>query len=304
MPVSITPSGWYPDPGQTPGAPPRERWWDGTSWTDYIRSAPSPAPDQIQHPGFPAQQPSPGGGGRRSVVVGAVAGAVLLVGGVITGLVLLGDDDEDRGQARPSASATTTPSPGADDPGSATPGTGQPSTGQPGSPSRQPNPGTAVVDARLGVSLPLPQGWQQQNTSPEGGAYISTDPYPCEGASTGICVSAGVYTLPGSGTDPKAAAEQDIAENAKSSYGERNGHDQVKAEEVTVAGRPGYLVRWKVDVAEGPDGYVQSVAFASPASNRMVLVRFGFDDTPEAPGLTLMDQILSGIRAAGPPNGV
>ncbi|WP_440581714.1 DUF2510 domain-containing protein [Streptomyces djakartensis] len=48
-----TPSGWYPDPGQTSDGPATERWWDGRAWTDRIRpqqhrSAPPEPPATAQ----------------------------------------------------------------------------------------------------------------------------------------------------------------------------------------------------------------------------------------------------------------
>ncbi|WP_141753871.1 DUF2510 domain-containing protein, partial [Streptomyces luteocolor] len=37
--TQMIPPGWYPDPGQTAGGPPTERWWDGNVWTDQVRAA-------------------------------------------------------------------------------------------------------------------------------------------------------------------------------------------------------------------------------------------------------------------------
>ncbi len=51
-----TPSGWYPDPGQTSDGPATERWWDGKAWTDRIRPA-EPAAAW----GPPGQPPTAGG---------------------------------------------------------------------------------------------------------------------------------------------------------------------------------------------------------------------------------------------------
>ncbi|PLW72772.1 hypothetical protein C0036_10810 [Streptomyces sp. DJ] len=65
-----------------------------------------------------------------------------------------------------------------------------------------------------------------------------------------------------------------------------------------MAGEDGYLVRWKVEPADGPDGYVQSLVFPSPDTGKLIGVRFGFDDTAEAPDLSVMDEIVRGIRTA------
>ena len=46
--MSSSPPGWHPDPNLPPGT---LRWWDGTQWTEHIRSAPpSPLPTQAPQP--------------------------------------------------------------------------------------------------------------------------------------------------------------------------------------------------------------------------------------------------------------
>lgn len=74
----------------------------------------------------------------------------------------------------------------------------------------------------------------------------------------------------------------------------------LKAQELTVAGRTGYLVRWQVTTGKGPGGFVQSLAFPSSVGTETpVIVRFAFD--AEVPGLplSLMDTITRGIRPLG-----
>ncbi|MYV54202.1 DUF2510 domain-containing protein, partial [Streptomyces sp. SID3212] len=41
-----TPPGWHPDPGHTGDGPRLERWWDGSAWTEELRSA---TPDREQN---------------------------------------------------------------------------------------------------------------------------------------------------------------------------------------------------------------------------------------------------------------
>jgi hypothetical protein len=102
----------------------------------------------------------------------------------------------------------------------------------------------------------------------------------------------------------KATAEKDIATNAEESYGEKiyggiTSHEQLKSEAVTVAGQQGYRVRWKVVTKDGDDGYVESLAFPSPqAADMLIVVRSGFDINPKAPGLSVLDDITKGIKAA------
>ena len=106
-------------------------------------------------------------------------------------------------------------------------------------------------------------------------------------------------------TTPKAAATEDIAKNAAESYGDEiygaiSSHEVAGSGAVTVAGQKGYYVRWKVVTKNGDDGHVQSLVFPSPKDpDRLVLVRYGFDIHPKAPGLPVMDQITKGIKASG-----
>ncbi|WP_432249670.1 hypothetical protein ACRAR1_21535 [Streptomyces sanyensis] len=69
---------------------------------------------------------------------------------------------------------------------------------------------------------------------------------------------------------------------------------------MTVAGRDGYLVRWRVVTGAGPGGFVQSVAFPSETGpDSLVVVRFALDAGPEGPPVTLLDELPRGIRALG-----
>lgn len=106
--------------------------------------------------------------------------------------------------------------------------------------------------------------------------------------------------------EAKAAAEADIEKNAEESYGgesygEISSHEELRSEAVTVAGKKGYLVRWKVVTGKGDDGYVQSLVFPSPAPEAdglLIVVRSGFDINAKAPALSVMDEITKGIKAA------
>ncbi|MDX3358033.1 DUF2510 domain-containing protein, partial [Streptomyces sp. ME01-24h] len=111
-----TPPGWYPEPGQTGDGPALERWWDGTEWTEYTRTAQPPAqgfaaPGTPGAPPYPADVLSGGGGGRRGgVIATAVVAALVVAGAVIGGVVALGGGD-DAPAAAPGPSASGPPSP-------------------------------------------------------------------------------------------------------------------------------------------------------------------------------------------------
>ncbi|MFG2478286.1 DUF2510 domain-containing protein [Streptomyces fagopyri] len=296
--MSMTPPpGWYRDPSY----PLVERWWDGTAWTDHRRqrgAVPvSPAP------------PEPGGHGpgpRRARAVALVAAGAVLVTSIVTGVLVLGGNDG-RGGA---AAARTTP-PGTPSAPSA------PSKGRyPAGPSSAgPRSGTpaVVVDELNGITLPLPKGWVEPRDVAEDDMVMTTPgTYDCPG-DPGLCrrgrVVSRTVTANAEGS-PKALAEQDIDDAANTAYdrdvvGGRPyrgiaSHRLLKAGSVAVAGRAGYLVRWRVRTGVGPGGYVESLAFASSVGSQApVIVRFAFDAGADGPPLADMDRITEGIRATG-----
>ncbi|MFJ2577065.1 DUF2510 domain-containing protein [Kitasatospora aureofaciens] len=152
-----------------------------------------------------------------------------------------------------------------------------------------------AIDLVNRITLPVPAGWDSGYTN-DGYASLTVGQYTCaDGSST--CTLGGVITgrIDGGGTDVRAAAKADIAQAAKESYGDITGHQELKSEAVTVAGKDGYLVRWKVDASKGNNGYVQTVVFPSADGKALVSVHFGFDIADKAPDLGLMDTIVKGI---------
>ncbi|MEW2527965.1 DUF2510 domain-containing protein [Streptomyces sp. NPDC047071] len=308
-----TPPGWYPDPGQTPGAPPSERWWDGNTWTDHVRApggggfpTPGYSVPGPPAPGYPQQPPGPPRRRIRTAIGVVVALAVLAgIGGGIYALTADGDDDKDGAKA-PAPSASSKPGP--KDDGKSEGPEESPSPG-PSGPSEGPRTEEGyATDGASGISMPVPDGWEGQSSGV--GAGVTTGKYPCPGDSAKQCVRGGAFSSPAvrmkiTASTPEAAAKADIKKNAAESYGGAiyggapKSHDQLASKAVTVAGQKGYLVRWKVDARKGPDGYVQSLAFKSPADGMtMVLVRFGIDIHDDAPPLSSMDEITKGIKKA------
>ncbi|MBZ4018457.1 DUF2510 domain-containing protein [Streptomyces purpurogeneiscleroticus] len=302
-----TPPGWYPDPGHTGNGPAPERWWDGSAWTEHTRAA-GTAPAAYGYPqqgtpgayGYPQQQPGgpgQGGGRKRGPVIAAVAGAVAVV--AAAGIVLavtLGGGDEPRADPKPTAPAKKTPSP------------------EPATTSAAPEPAPTddedtLVDALNSIAIPVLDGWHKDDFGNDIDMY--TGPYMCKGEDSKQCLRGKVLSETAAGfseTTAKGIAEADIEKNVEATYGkgsygdkDRYGgienHEELKSEKVTVAGRKGHLVRWKVTNKKGPDGIAQSVAFPSPGgSGSMVVVRFNFDVGGQAPPLADMDKILEGIK--------
>lgn len=279
------------------------------------------APSELGSPGIPpypaAPPPSANRRGRR-IALAATAAVVVLA--VVGGFLLLGDDG-DNSVDKASTNPSTGPSkpgqedrPGPDDsqpPGDpGDPGAPDGGEGGEGGPQQEiPTEDGYATDMASGISIPVPDGWTGQ--SGPVGAGVSTGEHPCPGNPEESCVRGGVNSLPAvaleiKATTAKAAAESDIKKNAEESYGGESygkisSHTELKSEAVTVAGKKGYLVRWKVVTGKGDDGYVQSLAFPSPApgaQDMLIIVRSGFDINDKAPKLPVMDEITGGIKVA------
>ncbi|WP_060882662.1 hypothetical protein, partial [Streptomyces caniscabiei] len=165
-----------------------------------------------------------------------------------------------------------------------------------------------ATDTTSGISIPVPEGWL---TSPlQVGAQVTTEAsYKCPADPSKTCTRGGAYSTPAEllklkATTAEAAAKEDIAQAAEDAYGSEGygkitSHEELASKAVTVAGEKGYYVRWKVVTGKGDDGYVESLAFPSPAdSSRLVVVRFGIDVSDKAPEQSVIDEITKGIKKA------
>ncbi|MEV4948668.1 DUF2510 domain-containing protein [Streptomyces sp. NPDC053755] len=287
-----TPPGWYPDPT----TPTVERWWDGTAWSAHTRLLPGVAPLPVTAPQAVVVPPRARPG--RSVALGAAAVAAVAAT-VVVGVLVLGGEDEDPGTAGPPPASPTTTS-------------AAPTTSSSADPSSE-DP-TRVADQLNGISLPVIDGWEKPRYTAGGMPTVTTvGTYPCPGAPTVDCRRGTVDSRTPSGTDaatPEALAKEDIALAADAfyeddvlgnrPYGGIVSHRQIAARPAVVAGRTGYLVRWRVTTGKGPGAYVQSLAFPSPlGSESPVVVRFAFDAGPDGPPLAAMDEIIRGILPIG-----
>ncbi|MFI2371370.1 hypothetical protein [Streptomyces sp. NPDC018833] len=248
------------------------------------------------------QPPATGGpgGGRRPVLALAAAGAVLVAAVAITA-VLLGNDDDPGTPGAPATSATSAP---------ATSGPEQSA-----SPTATADESGELVDQLNGITMPIPEGWEKSSSALGSGTTMYTDEtYDCPGGGSSICrhgqVTSMTAAASGGASTPKGVAEQDVEKAAEEAYDEDalgtrihdgiTSHTVVKSQNFAVAGRSGYLVRWRVVTGAGPGGYVQSLVFPSPiGTEALVVVRFAFDAGPDGPPLADMDRIASSIRPIG-----
>ncbi|WP_354643451.1 DUF2510 domain-containing protein [Kitasatospora camelliae] len=323
------PAGWYPDPKDTESDPRPERWWDGKGWTATTRPVPAaggaasaadgaraedgtPAGPggeptvlegrvvddgpTVRYPEFPlaAEPAEPAGPAKprrrpSRVVVTAVV-AALAGGAVGAGITYLAMDHRDERPVRAGV-------PGHRFGGGSDDGFGRDGQGMPNPPGRRgqgaPAPDGVAVDAVNRISVKIPGGWEG-GTTREGFAALTIGSYPCADGQ-GECSLGGAVTGRINGTDAKQAALADIATAAKESYGDIASHEELKSEAVKVAGRDGYLVRWKVDAPKGNDGYVETVVFPTAGGKQLVSVHLGFDIDPKAPDQAQMDAVVGGI---------
>jgi hypothetical protein len=192
---------------------------------------------------------------------------------------------------------------------------GGPGGGSGGSGGQSPAPGQSeapkikgggtVSDPLNGISMPVPDGWTGQAFS--AGAQLTSDhSYKCPGDTSQTCTDGGAYSAPAmalgtKGSTPEEVAKADIEANAQESYGGKTyggitSHQVLDSKAVTVAGQQGYMVRWKAITSKGSDGYVESLAFPSPAdAQQLVVVRFGVDVGQKT---SVIDEITQGIKVS------
>ncbi|KFG07906.1 MULTISPECIES: DUF2510 domain-containing protein [Streptomyces] len=270
------------------------------------------------HPGYPGYPaPAPRRGLRIGIAIG-VAAAVLVSIGV--GVYALAGDD--RGSDGSTTSQGSGGQNGGDDGGRGGDSDGRGGPGGPGgsggSDGQSPAPDGSgqppqieegyATDTTSGISIPVPDGWL--GAPLRAGAQVTTEAsYKCPADATKTCTRGGAYSSPAEllklkATTAEAAAKEDIAQAAEDAYGTEGygkitSHEELASKAVTVAGEKGYYVRWKVVTGKGDDGYVESLAFPSPAdSKRLVVVRFGVDVSDKAPRQSVIDEITKGIKEA------
>jgi hypothetical protein len=295
--------------------------------------APAEPPFPGAYPAYPAQPPAPARRNVRTGIAVAVAVAVLTAIGVgayalsgsgngnqagtqqaPNGQGGFGGQGGPEGQGGPGGTGGTG---GQNDPFGGSGGSG--GTGGTGgsggtggatpAPSQSAQPkvaaGGTVTDSLDGISFTVPSDWYGQVIE-AGASVTSNTSYKCPGNTAQPCTDGGAYSSPAvvlgtKGTTAEAVAKADIAANAKESYGGTTygsitSHEVLASKAVTVAGQKGYLVRWKAVTSKGADGYVESLAFPSPASTgQMVVVRFGVDVGQKE---SVIDEITAGIKVA------
>ena len=299
---TTTPAGWYPDPKPIDPANPGQRWWNGSEWTVSTK------PDEVLTVGpVPTKRSRPR---RATVLAGAVAALLGLgVGSLTTYLIMDGRNTTTTSSGAPSQRFGSGQAPngegGSGGSGGSSGGSGGSSGGTQGGGGSSGGSGglgggassTTALDLEDGVSLPIPSGWKG-GTTQDGHAALTIGSYTCAQSADGCTLGgANTETLKASVSDgAKAAAEADIAGAVKEAYGDVTGHQQLEAQAVTVAGRSGYLIRWKVDAKVGNSGTVETVVFPTSDNKTLVALHMGFDTASGAPALSVMDTVVAGIK--------
>ncbi|MFL4908471.1 DUF2510 domain-containing protein [Streptomyces sp. MMS24-I2-30] len=313
-PTQTQPAGPYPP--QQPGEP------NGSPQPGEAYGSPQPGGPYGPYPPYPAQPPAAPRRGLRTGIAVGVAAAVLACIGV--GVYALSDSgsgggDQAGSQRGPGFQGGQGGQGGSEGQNGGQGGQGGPfggpGGGSGGSGEQSPAPdqsgapevkgGGTVSDALNGISMPVPDGWTGQAFS--AGAQLASDhSYNCPGDTSQKCTDGGAYSAPAvalgtKGSTAEEVAKADIQANAEESYGGKTygsitSHEVLASKAVTVAGQQGYLVRWKAVTSKGSDGYVESLAFPSPANaQQMVVVRFGVDVGQK---VTVIDEITQGIKVS------
>lgn len=228
--------GWYDDPD---GAPGRQRWWNGGSWSELTQARPGAAHDEasssygVLEMGHPDRPSRP----RPWLPWMIVAAAALVVVLAVSLLI--------------SSRGTTSVA----DPPVAVPSGPSGSTGPtwPSGPTLAPGT-TRIVDPSAGISYAyLGDGWQGWDFPGHGemssvhGQYIVTqESVPGGGEFIAECSSGPLGgQFPVGGPQDYPAAIEAVANSFRANYYPApNTRQQLRSEPVTVAGRPGYLLQF------------------------------------------------------------
>ncbi|MCD9876464.1 DUF2510 domain-containing protein [Streptomyces guryensis] len=263
------------------------------------------------HPTYPAQPPA---APRRGLHTGiAVGAAVVVLACIGVGVYALAGSDGSGGNANSQQGPGGTGGQGGTGGGQGGPGGGNGGSGGSGG-NQSPAPGQSgapkiesgsVTDPISGISLPIPADWYGQQIA-VGASITSNDSYKCPGDTSKSCTKGSAYSAPAAvlktaGSTAEEVAKADIKANAEESYGGNTygsitSHKVLDSEAVTVAGQKGYLVRWQAVTSKGSDGYVESLAFPSPANpSQIVVVRIGVDVAEQQ---SAIDDITKGIKVS------
>jgi hypothetical protein len=312
-PEPAAPAGWYQTGETGPDGLPVERWWDGSQWSAMVRPLGGGGPG------------GPGLGSRTKALIAAGA-IVVLVGGGLGAYFGLHNNS-----STPTATSQNTPNTGLGGGNGGNGGLGGGNGGLGGgngglgggnggggqSPAPQPTvtggSGKTVTDPIDGLIIPVPSGWTGTSGSTSGQGNwpsLSTGPYTCpsalasanggsgSGSSAAQCTRGGVSFETTSGSSAQQVVTSDIATLAKGNYGPLKSHTVVGQGAVTVAGRSGYQITWKVvPDYSGPGGTVEAIAMPVPGqSGFFTIIDIGVDDSAQAPSLSsVSSQIIGDI---------
>ncbi|HEX4787223.1 MAG TPA: DUF2510 domain-containing protein [Actinospica sp.] len=302
-PEPAAPAGWYSTGEAGPDGTPVERWWDGAQWSAMVRPLGS------------GTTGGPGRGNRTRALIAAAVVVVLVGGGLGTYFALHNSSSTTpTAQNTPTTGPTTGLGGGNGGSGQGNGGLGGGTGGLGGGQSASPEPtvtggsGQTISDPIDGLTIPVPSGWTGNSGSTSGqGSWpaLSTGPYTCpsalassngstSGSAGAQCTRGGVSFTTVSGSAAQSVATSDIATLAKDNYGSLSSHTVSGQGAITVAGRSGYQVTWKVVPSySGPGGTVEAIALPVPGqSGYFTLIDIGVDDSAQAPSLSSVNSSI------------
>lgn len=274
--MSATP-GWYDDPDAVAG---RQRWWNGVDWSDVTRGGSTPV---AQRPAYDVLQGHQRDGRTPWLPWAVVGGAVLLI--IVLAVALAGGTGGGPAIADPpTPTATTDPS------GTYPPGT------------------TRIIDRDAGISYAyLGEGWRELDFSvrPEmltvHGQYIITQETVPDGGQFVAECSSGLLAeqFGAAGSEQYPSVIGPVSQSFRANYYPGpNEEDVLSSEAVTIAGRPGYLLKfdltWDVD---GYDSTGERVALLllDTGKERPALVYVSVPNT-HAELYGIIDQVIASIE--------
>jgi hypothetical protein len=170
---------------------------------------------------------------------------------------------------------------------------------QPLTPSQPLQTSGALQDQQHGWNVPLPVGWQVAQPDGSHTLMLVTGHYECGTAGGCVRGNFAIDAKPSRGGDAETVARLAMASYAQQTYGTSVDHRELTCAPITVAGRTGFAVRWRVVPQQGTPAYLLLVAVPATGGDFTTMVG-SVDDSSKSPDRSVLDGIAAGITAIAP----